>query len=149
MFGIGWPVSQNGTLMKDPNPGLRIGLTAKRGPHMIEEHGFVRTEAPRSPLDPFLSQFLAAIDALPHGYLPTSDRKAVAQALGWQIDFAEAIMTSAQARGLVERVPVGHGRRRTIWRVSSRGKSWVEMAGIFSPEAFAPDPVVTGTEAML
>ncbi len=116
---------------------------------MIEERGFVRTEAPRSPLDPFLSQFLAEIDKLPHGYLPTSDRQAVTIALGWQADFADAIFISAQARGLVERVPVGHGRRRTIWRVSTRGKTWVEMAGIFSAESFTPEPDLTGAEAVL
>ena len=116
---------------------------------MIEERGFVRTETPRSPLDPFLSQFLAAIDAMPHGYLPTSDRQAVTLALGWQVDFADAIFTSAQARGLVERVPVGHGRRRTIWRVSARGKSWVEMDRVFTPDRFTPEPGLTGSEAVL
>lgn len=115
---------------------------------MVEERTFTRSEAPRSPLDPFLCQFLAAINNLPHGYLPSSDRHAVTMALGWQVDFADAIMTSAQARGLVERVPVGHGRRRTIWRVSARGKTMLDMGGLFSPETFTPDPGLTGSEAM-
>lgn len=134
--------------MKELNPGLRMSFS-EASPAMIDDQGFVRTEAPRSPLDPFLAQFLAAIDGLPHGYLPTADRQAVTLKLGWQADFADAIMTSAQARGLVERAPVGHGRRRTIWRVSARGKTWVELAGVFSPDTFAPEPALSGSEAML
>lgn len=95
---------------------------------MTEDHGFIRTEPTQSPLDPFLCQFLRAIEVMSNGYMPSSDRPRVTAALGWQLDFADAIMTSAQARGLVERTSPGQGRRRSFWRVSARGSMWLEMS---------------------
>ena len=95
---------------------------------MVDNQQFVRTEPPKSPLDPFLCQFLSALKALPHGYHPSSDRHALIASLGWPADFADAILTSAHARGMIERVPVTRNRRRAIWRLSSRGKNWLELA---------------------
>lgn len=113
---------------------------------MTENHAFVRAEAPKSPLDPFLCQFLSSLKALPNGYHPSSDRHALVAGLGWQADFVDAILTSAQARGMVERVPVTRNRRRAIWRLSSRGKSWLDsvdpvaQASISSGPDHSPPP---------
>lgn len=106
---------------------------------MTEDHGLVRTEPTRSPLDPFLCQFLKFVEALPNGYLPATDRRAITALHGWQVDFADAILTSAQARGMVERKPIGRGRKRTNWQVSARGQLWLEMADIFVATPFSPE----------
>jgi hypothetical protein len=124
--------------MIDLNPGFP-DLRNEARPSMIEDQGFVRTEPPKSPLDPFLCQFLWSVKALPNGYHPSSDRHALTAALGWPADFVDAILTSAQARGMVERVPVTRNRRRTIWRLSSRGQSWLEMAEVTGQMPLNPD----------
>ena len=97
---------------------------------MFEDHGLVRTEPTRSPLDPFLRQFLQFVAALPNGYLPASDRRALTALHGWQVEFADALLTSAQARGMIERKPIGRGRKRSNWRVTTRGRIWLEMADV-------------------
>ncbi|MDQ3694230.1 MAG: hypothetical protein M3464_11450 [Chloroflexota bacterium] len=116
---------------------------------MIEDHGFVRTEPPKSPLDPFLCQFLGSIEAMNNGYLPSSDRHAVAMALGWPLDFADAIMTSAQARGMVERVLIGHGRRRSLWQISARGRTWLEMTTVLGSVSLDSEPDLSPTHAAM
>ncbi len=127
------------TLHVGSNPGSRVFRNEARI-SMTEEHGFIRTEPPRSPLDPFLCQFLHAVEEISTGYLPASDRHRVTSALGWPIDFGDAIMTSAQARGMVERVPTGPGRRRVLWRVSTRGRRWLEMTSVIVPLALESEP---------
>lgn len=116
---------------------------------MIEDPRFIRTEPPKSPLDPFLCQFLRAIEAMSNGYLPSVDRHAIITTLGWQADFADAIQTSAQARGLIERVPVGQGRRRMIWRVSTRGRNWLEMGDRGNTVMVDPDRELSVSQPMM
>ena len=82
--------------------------------------------APRSPLDPFLDPFLRAIGALPEGYAPASHGKRVAAALDVPPAFAEALFASARARGLLEPYRVRQARGRPRWRVSARGRRWLE-----------------------
>lgn len=84
-----------------------------------------------------------------NGYLPSSDRHAVTSALGWPLDFGDAIMTSAQARGMVERVPFGPGRKRVIWRVSTRGRIWLEMASVVGPLTLEGERDLSASQAAI
>ena len=113
---------------------------------MNSDGGFVRSEPICSPLDPFLIQFLRAVQALPREYVPASDRRAIAHTLDWPLDFVDAILVSAQARGLLERVLTGQGRRRVMWTVSTRGRIWLDL--VSAPPALAPTHVTSPLAAV-
>ena len=81
---------------------------------------------PPSPLDPFMGAFLRRVGVYQGGYAPTSHGPAVAEALDWPAAFADAVFTSARARGLVEPHRGRGGRARNRWRVSARGRAWLE-----------------------
>jgi hypothetical protein len=84
--------------------------------------------APASPFDPYVRPFLAELGRLPEGYAPVAGRDAVAAALDWEPAFAEAVFTSARARGLVEPVWGRGPRNRNRWRVSRKGRRWLAEA---------------------
>jgi hypothetical protein len=64
---------------------------------------------------------------LTEGYIPTTHGRKIAVALEWPSAFAEAIFTSARARGLVEPFPVRGQRGRSRWRLSARGRVWMAV----------------------
>src|SRR5688572_16302030 len=78
-----------------------------------------------SPLDPFLGPFLERLGAYGEGYTPGTHGRAVAAALGWPPAFADALFTSARARGLVEPQWSRGSRGRHRWQVSRRGATWL------------------------
>lgn len=79
------------------------------------------TPQAQSPLDPFLVQFLRELDTLETGYSPASHASVVAEECGFPPSFAEALFTSARARGLIEPFRSRHVRGRIRWRLSQKG----------------------------
>lgn len=80
---------------------------------------------PPSPLDPFLAPFLHQIEEHRDGYAPASHASAVAAALDWPPAFADALFTSARARGMLEPLRTRGARGRNRWCVSARGTTWL------------------------
>ena len=81
---------------------------------------------PRSPLDPYLESFLREVRGLAEGYAPGTHGRKVAEALDYPPAFAEALFTSARARGLLEPYRARGTRGRSRWRVSARGGLWLK-----------------------
>jgi hypothetical protein len=82
---------------------------------------------PRSPLDPYLESFLHEVQTMADGFAPASHGGKVAAALDWPPAFAEALFTSARARGLLEPYRARGMRGRTRWHLSARGRRWLEI----------------------
>lgn len=108
---------------------------------MIDDPAAARSHPPGSPLDPFLNDFLRVIDDLAGGYAPTAHQRAVTSTLDWPNEFADAIFTSARARGMVETVRGPGTRGRSRWRLSARGRVWLAAT---DPADDAPQPISTG-----
>ena len=92
-----------------------------------------------SPLDPFMGAFLGRVGAYQEGYAPTTHGPAVAEAQDWPPAFADALFTSARARGLVEPHRGRGVRARNRWRVSARGRTWLEHSRRVADSAAADD----------
>jgi len=84
--------------------------------------------APPSPLDPFLRPFLDQVGRCDDGYAPGAGKHTVATALDCPPAFAEALLTSARSRGLVEPARSRSSRLGTRWQVSRKGAAWLEDA---------------------
>ena len=81
--------------------------------------------APYSPLDPFLAQFLAAIEEAGEGFQAGPELGRMAERLEVPREFLEGLLTSARTRGLVKPV---YGRGSKIrWGVSPQGLKLVEV----------------------
>ncbi len=90
---------------------------------MTDQSG--RTSPPSS-LDPFLGEFLRRVIDLTDGYAPLSHGRAIAEALDWPPAFVDALFTSARTRGLLEPFRARGTRGRNRWRVSARGRAWID-----------------------
>lgn len=78
-----------------------------------------------SVLDPFLIEFLGAVQTLPDGFSTQGQSKAIASTLAYDPAFVEALFTSAQRRSLVEPF-YPPGRRGSFrWRISRRGEQFM------------------------
>ncbi len=78
---------------------------------------------PESPLDRFLASFLVAVDKLPDGYLHSPTSTSLADELGMQREFVDALFTSARTRGLLK---PAYGRGSRIhWKVSDSGAGFL------------------------
>ncbi|MEJ7900532.1 MAG: hypothetical protein WKF63_01730 [Thermomicrobiales bacterium] len=76
-----------------------------------------------SPLDPFLVQFLAMVDASEAGFLPGPASATLATRMGTQRAFVDALFTSARTRGLIKPL---YGRGSKIrWAVSTLGEAFM------------------------
>lgn len=82
--------------------------------------------SPPSPLDPFLRPFLREVEGMADGYAPISGGTNVALALDWPSAFCEAIFASARGRGMIEPFRARGARGRPRWRVSTRGRLWLD-----------------------
>ncbi|MBA3378023.1 MAG: hypothetical protein H0T93_04000 [Chloroflexia bacterium] len=76
-----------------------------------------------SPLDPFLVQFLAIVDASEDGFQPGPASANLASRMGTQRAFVDALFTSARTRGLIKPM---YGRGSKIWwTVSPVGEAFL------------------------
>ncbi len=82
------------------------------------------TQVP-SLFDPFLVEFLRALETLPEGFSPQSSLKPIAATLQQDPAFIEGLFTCARRRSLIEPY-YPPGRRSTFrWRVSRRGEQFM------------------------
>lgn len=82
-----------------------------------------------SPLDPFLVQFLAQVREIETGYGPSAHGKGIAERLGVDPAFVEALTTSARRRRLIEAFYAPAHRNTLRWRVSARGDAFLAEHG--------------------
>ncbi|HYI24074.1 MAG TPA: hypothetical protein VD767_01575 [Thermomicrobiales bacterium] len=84
------------------------------------------TPPPASPLDPFLTRFLAAVKQREDGVQPGAELRAVAEALDLPAPFVDALFTSARKRGLLK---PAYGRGNKVrWNVSTAGEQLIGTA---------------------
>ncbi len=83
-----------------------------------------QTSQSPSPLDPFLVQFLAMVDASETGFQPGPESDVLASRLDIPRAFVDALFTSARTRGLIKPM---YGRGNKIrWAVSPIGEAIVQ-----------------------
>lgn len=86
----------------------------------------------RSPLDPFLAQFLREVQTRDSGYQPGLESTEVAAALDVPRAFVNALFTSAQTRGLLKPI---YGRGSTVrWAVSPTGHDLLNRVEHHAPD---------------
>ncbi len=74
-----------------------------------------------SPLDPYLAQFLAMVDATEAGFQPGPESANLASRMDIPREFVDALFTSARARGLIKPM---YGRGNKVrWAVSPVGEA--------------------------
>lgn len=83
-----------------------------------------------SPLDPFLRQFLALVDAGDLGFQPGPESDVLASRLELPRAFVDALFTSARTRGLLKPM---YGRGNKIrWAVSPLGSQFLHRSDVSS-----------------
>lgn len=88
-----------------------------------------------SPFDPFLAPFLREVARLDTGFSPTAHGPAIADQLGVEVAFVEALATSARRRRLIEPFYAPAHRNSMRWRISGRGTAFLaEHIEVADPE---------------
>jgi len=78
-----------------------------------------------SPFDPFLVPFLREVVRLDTGFSPSAHGPAIAERLGVELAFVEALATSARRRRLIEPFYAPAHRNTLRWRISARGTAFL------------------------